>query len=1250
MKKNIFLLFIIVVGFSVGDVQKELITLKWDKTYSDDLQHGDQFFFNFENASFPDVETNIPVFCRIYKLKSDKQNFMFVVENAVFEEYKGPTDFEFPIELPNDIQIKTQMLNSGSDQKLQLQIVPIKKVGDKIFLLKNFELKRIPVITKSAAKEQYNWKSESVLKSGKWLKISTSEKGIYKIPYSKLTEWGFSNPSKVNVFGFGGAILSENPADIKYDDLAQNAIWHGQNSGADCLFFYAPGVNEWKLDKSGDFFIHEINNYSTKGFFFLSEDAGVTKEAELLPEIQNAFTHEISSFNDYKLVEKDLENVLKDGSGKKWFGDKFGTGNTKNIDFELTNIDNSENVSVLVNAIGRSFQNSKMDVLFNQISAGELNFLKVNTGSQTTSYADEKEVRFSTTVQDKQFKVTLQYNASGADNNALAWLDFIEVNYRRKLTTSNEALFFREINSVGENNIVEFSIENSSSNTKLFDITQQNNVKEVPLQISGSTAKTKRVANELREYVVVNPNGNFPEPVLVGEVINQDLHSLNTPEFIIITHSNFLSAANDLANFHRSYDGMDVEVVTGDQVYNEFSSGSKNATGIRNFIKMLYDRSNKLKYVLLFGDGSFDNRNIRPETKNFIPTFQSENSLNPVASFVTDDYFVILDNDESVYNGAVDLGIGRIPASTSFEAELVVHKIINYYSPKTFGNWKNIVCFIGDDEDGNLHMGDSEKLADNINSNHKEFITDKIYFDAYLQQVNAGEEKYPDVTDAINKSVKDGVLILNYVGHANNRFMADEHVLDISNVNTWSNEKNLPVFVTATCEFSRFDADDMSIGEYVLFNPNGGGIGLFSTTRVVYAYSNFLLSRSFYDFVFETDENGNRYRMGDIMRLAKTNTINTTNKRNFSLLADPALKLSYPEHRVVTSSINGHDANAAPDTIGALQSIAIAGFISDNTGSKLTNFSGEITLTVYDKEVMMKTLGNGGETPMDYKVQENIIYQGLASVNKGDFSFSFVVPKDISYNIGEGKIVYYAKNEVVDAHGAFENFVIGSSSDDIISDNIGPDVQLYMDSPDFTSGDRTSKNPTLLAFLSDENGINTVGTGIGHDITAILDDDFSNVLVLNNFYQANIDDYTSGMVRFPMKNLAVGNHKLRLKAWDVANNSSEAEIEFEVSGEFNITEVTNYPNPVNNYTFFMFSHNQADAIFDVIIEIFDQSGRRIDYIAQQVGSNGSNSNPVRWDINESQIQIRNGIYIYRITAQNNTGVIALKSGKMMISR
>jgi hypothetical protein len=1248
MKKVFFLLLIITLGFTSNDVRVEIITLNWQIINDPELKEAAGMDFTFENAAYPDAPQNmLPVFTRSYPLTGAGQDFRFVIENPVFREIKSE-NLPSSIPFPDELVISTSKLKSGDSYRVEIQVPAAIKREGKVLLLKEFQLKKIPVKLKSAAANvTFNWKDQSVLHSGTWLKISTSGKGIYTIPYAKLNEWGFPNPGQVKVFGAGGTILSENPGNITYDDLPQVAVWHGQNNGTDCLFFFAPGTAKWLPDEQNAQFIHEINHYSTRGYFFLTESAGTPKNIESQTPPEGEITHSITSFDSYDLYELEKYNLLSSGSGKQWFGDKFINGTTKNISFGLNNLDHSDEVSLRIIAAARSSASSGMPVSVIQMNLGELSFSRVNTSDATSVYANQREERYSFPAPDgSQLNTTVKY--FGNASNAEAWLDFIEINYRQKLKFSDNVLFFRELASAGNGNVLEFKIETDTPDLKVWDVTDIFNVKEIPLQVNNNNATGKTGIDKLHEFAAFDPDGTFPEPELVGEVENQNLHGLETPEFLIVSHPAFLNTATELADFHRSYDGMSVEVVSSEKIYNEFSSGNKSATGIRNFIKMFYDRNEGLKYVLLFGDGSYDNRNIKGSSNNFIPTFQSENSLSPVASFVTDDYFVILDDGETVYNGAVDLGIGRIPASTNYQAQLVVNKIYNYYSSAALGSWRNVVCFIGDDEDGNLHMSDSEKLAGIINEKYREFITDKIYFDAYPQVTGPGGESYPRVTEAINERVKNGVLVLNYVGHANERFMADEKVLDISHINSWSNANTLPIFVTATCEFSRFDSDETSAGEYVLLNPNGGGIGLFSTTRLVFAYSNFLLSRSFYNHVFEKDENGEHYRMGDIMRLAKINTINTTNKRNFSLLADPALKLSFPKYKVVTSTINGHEAaSIEADTLGALQNVTVTGYIADESGNKFEDFSGEIVPTVFDKEVVMETLGNAGETPMEFKVQENVIYRGLTEVQNGEFTFSFVIPKDISYNLGEGKIIYYAHNNEVDAHGAFENFYIGGPGSQI-TDNQGPEIQLYLDLPEFEPGGKVSKNPTLFAQLSDENGINTAGTGIGHDITAVIDNDYSNAIVLNSFYQANPGDHTSGTVTYGLRNLSVGEHTLKLKAWDVANNSTEVEIDFYVTGDFVISEVSNYPNPVYDYTYFTFEHNQAGATLEAVFEIFDQNGRRVDYYTTQVGSNGTNTNPVRWDLNETGLSPASGIYILKVTAQNNDGVIAYRSGKMVI--
>ncbi len=1244
MKRFFFLLSVIAVGFSVNDVRDESILLQWHKIEASEAPGGNRLGVTFPDAVYPDVASGIPVFARSYTLPASNRGWRFVIEDPVLEAMETPAGFSDMEEIPEKLEITQKRFKAGETYKVDVLLPAVVRRDGKLFLLKEFALKQIPVRQKAATVDLNEWKGRSVLQNGQWYKIRTSGEGIYKISYSTLEEWGVSSPAEVKVFGAGGMLLAEDPGDITYDDLPQVAVWHGENRGESCLFFYAPGTAEWFPGQNGETFEHVLNPYSGEGYFFITEDSGPVKAIENLEAPEGAVTHSISTFDAYDLYETEEYNLLQ--SGKQYFSDRFIRGGTKNVSFDLSGADASGTVSVEVKAAARSSLSSQMTVFANQSRLGTLDFSSVNTSDATSRYADLRESEFSLSdLSPGSLDLSLEY--SGSSSNASAWLDFIRINYRAKIKLENDALFFRDIASLGDGNVLEFSIETGSSKVKVWDVTDVFNVKAVPLSFEGNVAKGRVGAGALREFAAFDSDGAFPEPEWVGKVENQNLHALDTPEFLIISHPLFLSAANALADFHRSNDGMSVEVVSSEKVYNEFSSGRKSATGIRNFIKMFYDRAQGLKYVLLFGDGSYDNRGTGTAHTGFIPTFQSENSLNPVASFVSDDYFVILDAGESVYDGAVDLGVGRIPVSTAYQAGLVVEKIRDYYAADALGEWRNTLCFIADDEDGNLHMSDSEKLTDLLNENHRALITDKIYFDAFEQVAGPGGERYPGVTEAINERVKDGVLLINYMGHANERFLADEKVLDVSHINSWTNAGKLPVFVTATCEFSRFDADETSAGEYILLNPNGGGIGLFSTTRLVFAYSNFLLSRNFYRYVFEKNENGGILRMGDIMRLAKVNTINTVNKRSFSLLADPALRLTVPQHRVITATINGRDVSIQQDTLGALQQVTVSGYIADASGDKLENFSGEIIPTVFDKAMYTKTLGNGGEAPMDFKVQENIIYKGNAAVTNGEFSFSFVVPKDISYQLGQGKIIYYATNGETDANGAFEDFYIGGTGDQI-SDNQGPEIELYLDSPDFEPGDQVSKNPTLLAKISDESGINTVGTGIGHDITAVIDDDYSNVLVLNDFYSALPGETASGMVRYPLRNLSPGQHTLRLKAWDVANNSTEAEIEFEVSGAFVISEVNNYPNPVNGYTYFTFEHNQGAGTLEALFEVFDPYGRKVDAFSAQVASSDQLTSPVRWDLDERGVKPEQGIYIYRISAQNEAGVIASRSGKMLI--
>ncbi len=1200
-------------------------------------------FGQFVDAILDD--NNIPHYQEVIELGD--ANERIEITDLVFSIFQSANDVA-ELSTNDQLDISIEYIESKSGFQAILDFVPI-VVDNRVMArrLVSFNIKvRSVNEKKSVLLSQEEWKSSSVLASGQWVKLRTSEAGIHKITYSQLQSWGFSNPGAVCLYGNGGYMLPKMNDDFYFDDLQQNAIYHGEDgSGNDCIFFYSTGTVRWNLDEVKGQFFQELNDYSDYAYYFLS-DQGSEKIVEEAQVVSAAATNQVNYSDEHVFHESEDHNLIK--SGRRWFGEKFINGQTKSVTLKLKNIVDGVSAKIDIEAAGRSGSSSKMEVKVNNSSVDALNFSSVDTSDPLVLYADLGSNEYELSNPTNSLKVDLKYVAASSNTNA--WLDYITVNYKRTLDVGDQ-LSFRDIESNGENRVTQFNLSASGAKLKIWDVTDYTSPVSIPFSISGNQTSFKIETESLHEFVAFKTNGNLPEPEYVAAIDNQNLHQLSGMDMVIVSHPDFLNEATELAQFHQATDQLSTQIVTPLKIYNEFSGGAPDVAGIRNFLKMLYDKpGSSLKYVLLFGDGSFDNKNVSGEANNFILTYQSPNSLVPTSSFVTDDFFVLLDDGEGEYNGKIDLGIGRLPVKTADEAQIVVSKIKSYASTAALGEWRNVVCLIGDDEDSNTHMRQANQLADIVNEKNSAFYTDKIYFDAFEEKSTTAGDRYPGVTEAINNRVKEGALILNYTGHASETSLAHEKVLGTTDIDKWSNYNKLPIFVTATCEISRFDDEENSGGEHILFNPNGGGIGLFSTTRVVYSGPNFVINKEFYEHVFSQDQNGDKLRMGDMLRLSK-NGINTgINKRNFTLLADPALSLAFPKYRVQTETINGVPIGQMTDTIGSLSTVTITGQVADQTGALLANFEGDLVIDVYDKEYDVETLGNGGEKPFNFKVQDRIIYKGVTTVSGGEFEFTFIVPKDISYAVGEGKISYYANNGEVDAQGVLEDFYIGGASNNTINDNQGPNVNLYLNDENFQSGDEVGKNSILIADVKDENGINTIGVGIGHDITAILDNDYSNIQVLNDYYLSEKDSYKKGQIIYPLNDLSVGEHTLKLKVWDVLNNSTEVEIQFVVDDKLEIVEVEAYPNPATEFTNIVFTHNRPDESFDAKLEIFNFSGSLVEVLEQQLASNGAESLPLKWQINENQLLIRNGAYLYRVTIIANDGYSASKSGKIIISR
>jgi len=1192
----------------------------------------------------------LPYWFECFEVSSS--NVDVILMDEIFESVSDSMLNNYGIE-NDEVQIHSEIGKSAGQNYLKLRIFP--------FVRKNGQIKRLVSFSFSvkeatsqlkSANIAYNWKASSVLSSGRWVKISTKNRGVYKITFDQLQQWGFQNPDQVSIYGNGGYMIPVMNADNNSDDLNLYPVWKGKDSaGKNCLFFYSTGNIQYTENGRIGKFSHRQNLYSIETFFFLT-DAGNTLSIGKANAIQDNADTVVGSFPNYFFYEKESINLIK--SGSRWYGEHFLPGTTQNVILTLDNPDPSVEALFNVSAVGKSSSSSSLDVSVNGTSVKNITFYSVDISDASGRFADDEIGEFKLAINAPRVQVKLTYNAS--NSSAEAWLDYVSVNYQSLLNINSDVYFFRGKGFSGQSQVSEYVVDGATSSTKIFDVTDINAVVEVPAEYSNGKLRFKSNSPSTREYVAFNPLGNIPSPDFVEHVSNQNLHATTAPQMIIVTNKKLESTANRLAGFHRLNDQMAVEVITPGLIYNEFSGGMPDPGGLRNYFRMNYDRgkkdgNNTLKYILLLGDGSYDNRNIQGNNFNLLPTYQSEESLSATESFVTDDFFVFLDENEGGATGTVDLGIGRIPANTQDEANAAVDKIIHYHDAETLGNWRNMVTFIADDgnlADGfsNIHASQAESLARTISQNYPSFYTDKIYFDAYKKLISAGGEKYPDVAAAISTRVKQGTLLMSYIGHANERNLADEAVLDIGTINSWSNFNRLPIFVTATCEYSRFDADETTAGEHILFNPSGGGVGLFSTTRLVYSGANFVLNTKFFSYIFQKDEKGDNLRLGDVMRLSKASSNTGINQLNFSLLADPAMRLASPEFQVKTTSMNGKDMELTTDTIGSMEVVIVKGFIADKDGNKISSFNGGIIPTVYDKAMRVETLGNSGQNPMTYTVQNNIIYKGLASVKSGEFEFSFFVPKDISFKLDKGKILYYAYSETQDASGSFTGFYVGGSSNTSVTDNQGPNVDLYMNSRSFKDGGTVSASSVLLAEISDANGINTTGTGIGHDITAVLDGDNSKVMVLNDYFQADKDSYTSGTIVFPLSNLSEGEHILRIKVWDVVNNSSEKEIRFFVKDDFRVENLYCYPNPMQGEASFVFTHNQPDESMDLTLEVFDTSGSRVDMLRTKIGSIGTESIPLLWIPANRKVKMKPGVYIYRISVLTG-GKSASGSGRLV---
>ncbi len=1212
----------------------------------------------YTNASF------LPYYNYRERLNADEaQNYdySFNLTHLIFSEIDIDTFIDIK-SIPEEFQIDGKVTSSRQDYALEAWLLPFKYKDGKLYRLESFELE-INKDRKIKLKSASTWFADnSLLATGNWYKVAVKKDGIYKLSYSQLRDMGV-DPAKVAVFT---KIPGMEPTLIQnyIDDIKEIAIY----DGGDYILFYAQGPNTWNYNSSSGMYEHEQHLFWNENYYFITSDVGEAKRITARTEPTGTSSRTYTTFVDYDFYEPEESNIGH--SGREWYSDGITSGNSIEHTFSFDNVvASTAKVGVRVLAESYSLSNY-LTINIDGNSKGNITLGKVSSEG-TSNLLQYRSATYDFTPSGNSVEVQMSY--SSQENLAKGYIDYFRVELSRELSLENSYLLFR--NKPVVDDLVNYEISNTTANTLVWDVSNAYDVKSISASINANKTTFLTDGTAIQKFVAVNIGASFSSPSLIGSVENQNLHATPVPDMVILTDETFMSVAEDLADIHRERDGMDIFITTQDKIFNEFSGGKADVSAIRWFMKMLYDKSadtDKFKYLLLLGDGSYNNRLYEKGTDvsvepSRIMTYQSIESINGSVTYVSDDYYGLLDDDEGneAKNSStgetnieqydkVDIGIGRIPINSVSEGDDVVTKIETYLDNVKRNTWKNRVCFIADDEDSNRHLNDAEELAEKVRRENPGIAVKKIYLDAFEQIKESNGHSYPDAKKLSDKYLDEGTLIWSYTGHGSPSSLSGEKLMYISDINAMENLANLPLWVTATCDFCPYDHnDELSGGESVFLNPIGGGIALFTTTRLVYSSSNLTITRNFYGYVLAS-VNGEKHRLGDVSRLTKQATGTGANKRKFALIGDPALQLVFADAdwEVMTDSINGEDIALFSDTLQSLSKMTVSGHIAKSDGSVDTDFNGLLYPIVYDKISELNTLANDDDSnETSFLMWNSILYSGKTTVDNGRFTFSFILPKDMDYTSGKGRIEYYATSDEVEANGYYEDFYLGGFNYGFESDTVGPALEMYMNSPSFSDGDAVNPNPMLIANVSDISGINTSGNAIGHDITIKLNDDPNTIEVINTSYTTRAGDFTQGTIAYSLKDLDVGTHTLQLKVWDMQNNSSTAEITFKVKNDVLpvISSVYSYPNPVSlssgDKVHFVAEHDRPDKTVTVMLDIFDVYGKTL-YKSSEYYYSSTNEIYFDW---QPLTSLNSGLYFYRITIDDGFEQSVGKTQKLLLT-
>jgi hypothetical protein len=1175
------------------------------------------------------------------------------------------------LNIPSHFELKTNHNYSKKNKVTSFIISPwISKKGlyQKIKKI-NFDLKKINSSPFNYRKTELITNSKLI--NNKWFKFSIVNKGVQKITYNELIDLGLISSkitsSKIEILSNTARMLPFiNNADC-IDDL-ENIPYQIFDNGDgffdnnDYILFYAKSNGYEYYDASSDLIKKEINLYTDTNYVFLGFNALSSKLINISSENANSLD---TIYNHTKIEHHENEYLNFIKSGKTWVGEKFDNGDLFFKSDYLKPYSENKDFSIQYNVCARSI-NYTDNIIQLIVNGDTISNSQINNVSSIyyNDYVKFKSDFATGVVENDTLGISFHYKQS---SNLSAWLDYFTINSRQRLFFNDDQVNI--INKVNDNLTHTFNIK-SLKKLNVWDVTDIANVKYLQVSKVDSNYFFNLTLDTVKEIVFFNDNEIFT-PIFNSEIQPQNVHGDASVNYLIITTPEFEDEANRLISLHSLKDNLTGKITFTDKIYNEFSCGRPEATAIRNYIKMLYKKgttsSDSLQYVLLLGDGSYDPKNRLLNNTNHIPTFQSDNSIKLTSSYVTDDIYGLMDDHEGEYKNGdlLDISIGRFPAKTTSQAKTIVDKIYEYYNLyntstvfntyekdllNSNGSWKNNILFIGDDEDYNEHMKQADQLSTIVDTTIQKFNIKKIFLDSYTQESSLSGETSPEANKALIKNIHEGALVINYTGHGGELGWTEEEILLIDDIHDLKNRNTLPLFMTATCEFSRFDdPNHTSAGEYLILQKEGGAIALFTTVRLVFSIPNFKLNKTFYSILQESISNQN-VKLGDVFRLTKVRNNGGTNDRNFTLLGDPALKLAFPLMNVLIDDIKNN--NATTDTLKLLSTPIISGHVENNQGALQTNYTGWAEIKIYDKKREQTTLDNDNAgINFNYKTQEDLLFKGETKITNGKFQIEVIIPKDARSNYDFGKISIYAVDSTgKDAAGFSKKYLIGGLDENYTVDNLGPDLEIFLEDTTFSYGGQVSPSPLFIAQLSDSNGINIMNNDIGKDITLTIDEDFQNTIVLNSKYKT-LSSFRTGEIIYSLEKLENGRHSMVLKAFDNQNNSSQAYTEFiiESNPKLALDHLLNYPNPFTTSTGFYFEHNQSTEELNILIQILTISGRIIKTIETTESSSSQRIGPIQWNGRDDfGDPIGRGVYLYNITVENSNGDKINKLQKLVI--